>query len=499
MRPPLFILILLSCCPATVIAGAQTPPDPKLAGLRERWTDIMKELDVPGAAIVAVRGDQVVLLEPLGVRSVDSNEPVTPDTFFYIASCTKSFMAMAVLTLVEEGKIELDAPVKRYLPQFRTADEELSEKLTVRDLLCHAKGLNSGNITFGEAYSGDMTDERYWRMMRSAKARGSFAYSNLHYTILGRLVQRVTGTHWKDFVEQRVCKPAGMNRTTAYASRMYGDADAALPSIYWDGKLITAPQRKTDRTMHAAGGMGSTANDLGRWMILNLGEGQIDGTRILSADLTRQMQTIQAEADHRNTPIPHMSREGYGLGWEIGKYRDQAYIQHGGGYVGTAALVTMIPESDVGVAVIVNTDAGGAVFAAIATADVLDRLLGAEPLDLIDDLRPRHANFRQRRAEQAASATQPATADALSLPPAAYVGAYHNEDLGTIQITQRDGRLMFQLGDLRPLLFAGQGKDQLIAVFSGGVIDGVRFELDGKRVSALVMRSGDDEDRFKRK
>jgi hypothetical protein len=245
--------------------------------------------------------------------------------------------------------------------------------------------------------------------------------------------------------------------------------------------------------------MGSTANDLGRWMILNLGEGQIDGTRILSADLTRQMQTIQAEADHRNTPIPHMSREGYGLGWEIGKYRDQAYIQHGGGYVGTAALVTMIPESDVGVAVIVNTDAGGAVFAAIATADVLDRLLGAEPLDLIDDLRPRHANFRQRRAEQAASATQPATADALSLPPAAYVGAYHNEDLGTIQITQRDGRLMFQLGDLRPLLFAGQGKDQLIAVFSGGVIDGVRFELDGKRVSALVMRSGDDEDRFKRK
>src|SRR4030095_14438866 len=102
-------------------------PHPQLAGLRESWLSAIAEIDVPGAAVVVVKDDKVILIESMGVRDAASQKPVTPTTIFYIAACTKSFNAMAVMTLVEEGKIELDAPVKKYLPQFQVADAELTE------------------------------------------------------------------------------------------------------------------------------------------------------------------------------------------------------------------------------------------------------------------------------------------------------------------------------------------------------------------------------------
>jgi CubicO group peptidase (beta-lactamase class C family) len=497
MRSLLLILLLLARA-----ASAQTvTPDPKLAGLRESWLDAMKEIDVPGAAVVVVKDDKVILLEPMGVRDAASRKPVTADTIFYIASCTKSFNAMAALTLVEQGKLELDAPVKKYLPQFQVQDPELTERLTIRDLLCHAKGLDSQPITFGEAYSGEMNDARYWRMMKDAGATGGFRYTNLHYTILGRVIEKVTGQKWKDYVESSVCKPAGMTRTTAYASRMYGDEDVAIPTIYWDRKLIAAPQRKTDRTMHAAGGMGSTANDLARWMRLNLGGGEIDGARVLSEKLTRDMQQRHASTpEPQRTPVPDLFHDGYGLGWQTGSYKGKRFIQHGGGYVGAAALVTIVPEENLGVAVVANTDGGGGVFTAMATVNVLDRMLGVDPpVDMMKEIRPRHEGFRQRRAEQAAAATKPVGKDALSLPIDAYVGQYHNEDLGTINVAPDKGRLTLQLGDLRPHLFAVNEKDKFTAAFSGGVIEGGRFEIADGKVQALLVRSGDDEDRFERK
>ncbi len=167
-------------------SSTNSPPSvPKeMAGLRERWLEAMKDLDVPGMAVVIVRGDEVIYTETFGERDPEKHVPVTPDTIFYIASCTKSFMAMAVMTLVEEGKLDLDAPVKKYLPKFEVADATLTETLTVRDLLSHAKGLDSQPIVTLDAFTGEITEERFYRWLKEAKATGSFDYTNLHYTLL---------------------------------------------------------------------------------------------------------------------------------------------------------------------------------------------------------------------------------------------------------------------------------------------------------------------------
>src|SRR5262245_31494328 len=110
--------------------------------VRERWLQSMRNTAVPGAAVVAGRVGTTVLVQRLARRDVEHTKPVAPDTLFYIASCTKSFMSMAMVALSEDGKIDLDDPVKKYLPQFQIAGDKLTDSITIRDLMCHRWGLD---------------------------------------------------------------------------------------------------------------------------------------------------------------------------------------------------------------------------------------------------------------------------------------------------------------------------------------------------------------------
>src|SRR5262249_40504064 len=158
-----------------------------------------------------------------------------------------------------------------------------------------------------------------------------------HFTLLGRVIESVTGKPWRDFLDARLFQPAGMTRTTGYASRMYGDANVALPCRETAEGWTVSPLIKTDRTMHAAGGLGTTARDLGQWLRLNMNLGTVNGKRILSEAGARQMQTPQSQGE----PEGKIRRlEGFGLGWQLGTYRGRPYATHGGGYVGAAAHIS---------------------------------------------------------------------------------------------------------------------------------------------------------------
>jgi CubicO group peptidase (beta-lactamase class C family) len=236
----------------------------ELQGLSARWSAALETLEVPGFAVAVVKDGAVLALDAFGVRNVAA-EPATPDTCYYIASATKPFTAMAVCVLAGEGRLELDAPLKDVLPDFVLPSEELTEALTVRDLLCHRHGLECGPIVHRDAYAEEITDEIYFRLLRDAEIANDVRYSNIHFTLASRAIEAVSGLKWQDFLGQRLFKPAGMIRTTAYASEMYGQFEHAEPMLRIDGKWHRSPLVKTDRTMHAAGGMGTTARDAASW------------------------------------------------------------------------------------------------------------------------------------------------------------------------------------------------------------------------------------------
>jgi CubicO group peptidase (beta-lactamase class C family) len=410
---------------------------------RVRWTEAMELVHVPGMAVVGVKDGAVAFVECLGVRRVRDAAPVDADTRFYIASVTKTFVATAAKILEEEHKLALNDPVAKWLPKFSLTDDEAAKSMTIEDLLAHRPGLESGPIVFRDAYTGQIDDDVYFRLLGDVRPTGVTTYSNVHFTLAGRVLEAVDGARWQDVVAKRVFEPLGMTRSTGYASELWGDDDAAEPHVGIATGAIAVPH-KSDRTMHAAGGLGTTPNDAARWLSFQLGDGRVNGKAVLSpagvADLRKRRSTFE-----RDTILPWFSTDGFALGWQTCTYRDQPAFAHGGGYTGASCFFLFVPEKRVGVAVLLNRDSTSCM--ALAMTDAMDLLLGLEPSpELLERVRDtsRHADW----PETSGAASNPAKqTGALSLPVERYVGHYTDETWGDVEVALEDGELRVRLGD----------------------------------------------------
>lgn len=471
---------------ALTLALAQSDPvHPDLVDLSERWRDAMEACGVPALAMALVEGDEVVHRVTLGQRDPARDAPVTGDTIFYIASITKTYVAFALARLAEEGKLDLDAPVKRYLPRFRLADAELTERITVRDLLCHRYGLNSGPIVLLDAYTGEITEERYYHFLAEVEPRG-VDYSNLHFTLAGRVIEAVTGETWREHLKEHLFRPAGMTRTTGYADWMYAQDDVAIPAVVVDGRPVATPIRKTDRTMHAAGGLGTSIDDAARWLRLQLGRGTIDGTRLLSergTEASWELLTSTRAAGELGPP------EGFGLAWQRGLYRGHLQLSHGGDYVGASAWIGFLPEVGLGLAVLATGGNGAQGLCELVATDVRERLLADDEVaDPLPALLERARAARGRDAERfAARRDEPPLQ--LSLPLERFTGAYLNEWFGTLTIEAAGNGLRAHLGTF-PVELSTPRPDVLALASSGPIAGEARLELAEGRVVALTFDLG---------
>jgi len=482
--------------------GAPADPrlraDPDLEGLPERWEGAMRALHVPGLAVAVVRDGKVSHMQTFGVRDLDAGKPVTPDTIFYIASCTKTYVALALAELAAEGELDLEASVKDHLPRFELPDEDRTVMTTVEDLLCHRAGIDAFPIVFLDAYSGEITADRYYHFLKEAQVAGRVEYTNVNFTLAGQLLEALTGKPWKDALKERVFAPLGMTRTTGYADWMYAQGDVAFPTVPTPEGSDAAAVRKIDATMHAAGGLGTTIDDFARWVRFQVGDGALDGVRLLPKEWLARTHALTGELEQTEGTLRVM--QGYGLAWNVGTLRGRRYCQHGGGYVGSAALVSFLPDDGLGVAVLANSDAGAQLLTALITIDVYGRLLGEELPDLLPGYLEQASEYRaQMSAPREASARL--SAETLSLAPAAYAGTYASEWWGTLKIAVEDGALTGTLGALTLELSPGAsgGADAFHATTAAGMDWEGAFELEEGQVKwALLQMPGEREARFER-
>ncbi|MGI9515679.1 MAG: serine hydrolase [Pirellulaceae bacterium] len=460
----------------------------ELQDLPERWQQAMEDLQVPGLAVVVVRGDKVIYQGTFGHRDPHNELPVTPDTMFYVASCTKTYIATAVMQLVEQGHLDLDDSVKDYLPDFELADQHVTSSVTIRDLLTHALGLDNTPIVFLDAYSGEITEPRYYRWLREVAPADEPQYSNVHYTLLGRVIESVAGRSWKDVLADSIFEPAGMTASTAYASQMYDASDVALPMQIQDGKIVPASVRKSNSTMHAAGGMGTSIHDLSRWLRLHLNGGAIDGRQILSPDNIAEMQRLQTEGQGGAPGIPNMEMKGFGLSWFVTTYKDQPLLQHGGGYIGASAMIAIMPEEQLGIAAVSNATG---VLPQLVVFDVIDKLQGLEGPDLLPMVKQMTSRFHEQTAQTLEELGPNPSVDGLSLPANSYAGLFQNEDWGSVQIHLReDGHIALGLGEL-PCQMGSTGMDRFALLRPLAQPDEGAFETEDGRVIALTIEFSD--------
>ncbi|GAA2353291.1 serine hydrolase domain-containing protein [Nonomuraea africana] len=349
-----FAALFLALLPSS---GHVPPHDLAPAAVDEFIGHYREATGLPGVAIAITKGTEVV--HAAGYGETASGDPVTADTPMAVASVSKSFTSLAVMQLVEKGKVELDQPVRRYLPEFTMADPRAA-KITVRQLLHQTSGM--ADSAFREkSLPQPETLEGAVARLKTAKLAAdpgtTFSYHNTNYQVAARLVEVVSGRPFAAYLQAQVFAPLGMRHSTTI------DTDRDLPGsarghLYVLGQAVALPE--PTGFGNGSGGVLSTANDLARWLIA-----QHNG--ILSPQSVKELRT------------PSRQNDTYALGWSIGKTeRGTPVIEHGGDLFTSTAHQLLMPESGYGVAIMANTGMAFADAGALMDG-VVDLIEGGAP------------------------------------------------------------------------------------------------------------------------
>jgi CubicO group peptidase (beta-lactamase class C family) len=315
----------------------------------------MGRLDIPGAALAIVEGEEIAHLRGFGRDRPGGEEP-TPQTPFVIGSLTKSFTALAVMQLVEAGKVRLDAPVRRYLPWFRVADPLASAQISVRHLLNQTSGLPqlSGLRPMTDFDDGPGSTERQARALSTLKlARPvgwAWEYCNMNYNLLGLIIEAASGESYEAYVRNHIFAPLQMTHT--HTSKAEAKRNGmAVGHRYWFAVPFAVPNMPIPRGSLPGGELISSSEDIARYLIAHLNEGRYDGARILSAAGIDELHRPAVEATVTGIPFGQ-----YGMGWFIAQTDHTKIVWHSGTCPDFFAYMAILPEQKKGAVLLVNAN-----------------------------------------------------------------------------------------------------------------------------------------------
>jgi CubicO group peptidase (beta-lactamase class C family) len=446
------IVAIALACAFTGLALGSPPKD-----FERRVEAARAGVGVPGMAIAIVENDRVTFARGFGVRALGQPERVDADTIFPTGSTGKAFTVADLAILVDQGKIGWDDPVTDRLPGFEMYDSWVTRELTIRDLLVHRSGLGlgEGDLMFVPRTNLSRAESvRRLKYLKPATSfRYGFAYDNVLYMVAGQLIEAVTGETWEKFTAEHVLKPAGMLHSTSDEPARFATADRAYPHARMDGGLRGAgTQERLDerdelgRNGAPAGGLTVSANDMARWLLIQLDAGLLpdhSGHRLFSEAAHREMwkpvmlQPIPEYPPPLKPVQPNFNT--YALGWDVSDYAGTRIVWHGGAVLGFLTAVVLIPDKDVGFSIEINSEDGEIIRGLMY--ELLDHYLGRPHVDWV----ARYRAEKQQRIAEALTALKTATAKPAavgpSLPLEGYAGTYTDPWYGNIEIAAGDGKL----------------------------------------------------------
>lgn len=398
----------------------------------------MEEQGVPGLELAIVRGGESLYAGGLGLADVDAELPVGPQTLFRHGSCGKAYTALLALLLVEEGLLDLDAPVRTYVPELRLPDPVIAERATVRDLLSHRSGLARHDMAWivNPTWTPEDAVRHAAHLPLAGDIRAQWQYSNLGYAISGLAIGRVTNSTWHEQMQSRLFPAAGLTRSFVHEADVLADPDHAQPYVLRNGIAVPTQWRQMD-AIAAAGGVTTCAEDAVRWLLLQLGEGPI------AADVVRRAHHLTAPIPAGASPYPELRLLGYGLGWGLGTYRGHELVWHTGGIDGFFTYTAVLPDDGIGITVCANVFPLDTQLSFGAALDIIDALLDADAeVSWCERFRPEAGATETVAPAPRQGASAPAT---HSLD--AYVGTFSNDGYGNLHVEPADSGLAFRLGE----------------------------------------------------
>ncbi len=463
-------------------------------------TDLMAMYDVPGVALAVVQNGKVTYLKGYGMRNTQTNAPVTEDTLFAIGSVTKSFTALGVSQLIDQGKLDLDTPVITYLPDFKLSDPQATKTLTLRHLMSHSSGLpRSEDWYFSKAtLTRKQIIDDMAKIDLTAQPGKLWQYNNQNFVLAGYLTEHVTDQSWEDYTQQHILDVLGMKTANFDSTQSQKSSDYSEPHALDVLKgMQPIPFFSKLGAIAPAGAINASARDMAQYVLFQLGNGSFDGKPLVSEKMLTTMHTqqiaigdpqvaataqatlpatIQITAQSTAAATPQVTLQatvqatvsaappkialtnyGYGLGWFTEDYRGVHLLEHGGNIDGFSASVTLIPSAKIGFVLLTNANASA--MPEVARLRLAELLVGLQPDQDLAATYNKLANYDpvQYRARLAAVHTY--KADPAELDQ--YAGDY-TSPVGKVSVAIADGKLR--------LTIEKQGDVELVPFEKGGFL-----------------------------
>jgi CubicO group peptidase (beta-lactamase class C family) len=441
---------LISLCLGSLVSvtnlSAQVLTTKQIDSVAEK---ALSTFNVPGIAVAVIKDGKVIHAKGYGIRSIKTNQKVDEQTLFGVASNTKAMTAAALGMLVDEKKITWDTKVTDVIPEFKMYDPYVTAEFTVRDLLTHRSGLGlgAGDLMIWPD-SSTVTKTQLIHNLRYLKPVSSFRtkydYDNLLYIVAGDLVARVSGISYEDFIETRIFKPLGMNKTAASWYRLKDKSNVIDGHAPYQGKLLPVGL-SFGEVANAAGGVYSSVNDMSKWVIAMLNAGKYGDKldkQLFSTAVHKELWTPQTIIAGGNPS----SFSSYGLGWFLSNVNGKFQATHTGGLSGIVTQVTLLPEIKLGIIVLTNQQSGAA-FNSITNSikDGYLNIAGMDRIKIYNENRLRN----EKQAEEIVAKTWGDIAEAQKASSAkpelkSFYGTYKDAWFGEVTVSEVNGKMHFQ-------------------------------------------------------
>ncbi|HEY8387894.1 MAG TPA: serine hydrolase, partial [Parasegetibacter sp.] len=439
------------------IRNTELPPD-----IDQYIENVLSTFKIPGIGIAVVKDGKVLMAKGYGVRKLGSPERVDSKTLFPIASNTKAFTATALSLLVAEGKISWSDPVVKHLPWFRLSNPFVTNELNIKDLLVHNSGI--------AAYAGDLMQfpptnftrteivRKLEHLPLSASFRSTYAYDNVLYLVAGELIKAVSGMEWEDFIQTRILDKVGMTESFTRFSLFRNKGNIAASHAPVNGQvkhLESFFEQGFGDASNPAGGIVSNAEDMAKWLIVQLDSGRLgNGDRLLTssaaAELWKGVTPMPVSIAHSAVAPAQTDFNAYALGFRVHTYRKLKEVTHGGKLDGFVSNLKLFPELGLGIMIMTNQETTNGC-QAIAYY-ITDYIAGLPKFDWLKGYAEVEAARFRRIAEienYSEASRDKGKGPSLSLEK--YCGTYEDAWYGKVHISMENGKMKMQFAHT-PLL-----------------------------------------------
>ena len=445
MKKTLYLFIATVIYASTL--SAQVKMDKRFAGIEAEINKILKDNYAAGVAIAVVEKNKVIFSKGFGYRDVANKLPVTDTTQFAIGSCTKAFTASLIGMLQKEKEIDLDKPFTNYLKDFKFYSPELTQQITLRDMMSHRTGLPRHDLSwFVDPDTRENLMRRIEFMEPSAPLRQTWQYNNFMYLLQGVLTEKLTGKSWESNVESKIFSKLNMGHSNFSVKTIAAYKEPALGyNVVKDSIVHYTPYYEIDG-MGPAGSINSTAVDMAQWLKVWVNGGKLDTVQIIPSSFVTEATSSQMIIGPGlpNSEKPDVQFSNYGFGWMLSSYKGHYRVEHGGNITGFSASTCFFPTDSIGIVVLVNQD--GSKVPSIVRNTIADRVLGIKYFDWNADAlkSAKKAKALTQKAEKASSSNQ-VLQTTTSHVLGDYTGAYSNSAYGKFEVIQKGDSLFAKL------------------------------------------------------